>query len=204
MQWIKTCSAKSWNSIHGSTDHMWGSRYFARAIKDQYDFFFVMDYIDQNPVVAGLSPTPEKWKASGAYYKARNIPDLIDFPSTDQQPNIKLLSPIPFIVSKLIPPSQLSHTLQYYGAYAESIDRLYGLVPTIPRLGESVFLTKPAICLHYFTGTTDYFIYEYDGVDTFYGLIRSSVYPKENKYHRFSLNDLKSNEYMKLDFSWMV
>ena len=25
MQWIKTHSAKRWNSIHGSTDHLWGN-----------------------------------------------------------------------------------------------------------------------------------------------------------------------------------
>jgi putative transposase len=37
MQWIKTHSAKRWNSIHGSTDHLWGSRYFARAVKDLGD-----------------------------------------------------------------------------------------------------------------------------------------------------------------------
>ena len=34
IQWIKTRSAKHWNQIHGSTDHMWGERYFARSIKN--------------------------------------------------------------------------------------------------------------------------------------------------------------------------
>ena len=32
IQWIKTRSAKRWNSIHGSTDHLWGSRPFACII----------------------------------------------------------------------------------------------------------------------------------------------------------------------------
>ena len=31
----------------------------------------LMDYIDQNPVKAGLSETPYDWKASGAFYKAQ-------------------------------------------------------------------------------------------------------------------------------------
>jgi putative transposase len=54
MHWIKTHSAKRWNRIHGSTDHLWGERYFARPIKDPREYFYVMEYIDQNPVKAGL------------------------------------------------------------------------------------------------------------------------------------------------------
>lgn len=48
MQWIKTRSAVRWNKIHGSRDHMWGHRFFARAVKDPLEFDFVMNYIDQN------------------------------------------------------------------------------------------------------------------------------------------------------------
>jgi putative transposase len=70
MQWIKTMSAKRWNFIHGSTDHLWGHRYFARAIKDMREYEYVMNYIDQNPVAAGLVLDPADWKASGAFYKA--------------------------------------------------------------------------------------------------------------------------------------
>jgi putative transposase len=55
MHWIKTHSAKRWNRIHGSTDHLWRARYFARVIKDPRDYFSVMEYIDQNPVKAGLA-----------------------------------------------------------------------------------------------------------------------------------------------------
>ena len=38
MQWIKTNSAKRWNKIHGSIDHVWGDRYFSRKVKDPQDF----------------------------------------------------------------------------------------------------------------------------------------------------------------------
>jgi REP element-mobilizing transposase RayT len=58
MQWLKTRSAKRWNSIHGSKDHMWDNRYFARAIRNPQEFEFVMDYIDQNPVKVGLAVNP--------------------------------------------------------------------------------------------------------------------------------------------------
>ncbi|MCL1928666.1 MAG: hypothetical protein FWG07_07750 [Treponema sp.] len=163
-----------------------------------------MTYIDQNPVTAGLSPTPEEWKASGAYYKARNIQGLVDYSPFERQNYIKLLSPVPPIVSKIIPPVQLEHILQYFDAYSDEIDQLYKLVPTIPKLGESSFLKTPSICLHYHTGTADYFIYEYDNIDTMYGLVRFIVYPAESKYKKFSLSELKSNQHMKLDLSWSV
>jgi len=77
MQWIKTRSAKRWNRINESSDHFWGERYFARAIRDPQDFEVVMDYIDQNPVKAGLVKTTEEWTASGAFFKANNIPGLV-------------------------------------------------------------------------------------------------------------------------------
>ena len=127
MQWIKTVSAKWWNSIHGSEDHMWGKRFFTRIIKNQQDFEYVMNYIDQNPVVAELAKTPEDWYSSGAFHKARNIPDLIDLSFHESQPCFEQLPLIPHSVARLIPASQLKQTIKYYGAYAETIDRINGI-----------------------------------------------------------------------------
>ena len=67
MKWIKSISAKRWNCIHGSIDHLWGQRFFARAIKDPEEYKVIMEYIDQNPVVVGLATAPDEWKASAAY-----------------------------------------------------------------------------------------------------------------------------------------
>ena len=91
IQWIKTHAAKRWNCIHGATDHLWGERFFARAVKDMHDFFLIYDYIDQNAVKAGLVSTPSDWKPSGAYHIANNIPGLVDFTTFDRQRYIKLL-----------------------------------------------------------------------------------------------------------------
>jgi len=205
MQWIKTRSAKRWNTIHGSTDHLWGNRYFARAVKDQQEYEFIMNYIDQNPVVVGLAAAPAEWKASGAFYKAHNIPGLVDFIQNDRQPYIKLLSPIPPLVSRLMPSAQLEHTLQYPGVYAETIERLYTVAKAIPKIGDTETIREPPVYLHYFTGTADFFICEYDGEDTMFGKVRHNVYhPAETRYQRFSLSDLKSNQFLKLDFSWQV
>ena len=205
MQWIKTRSAKRWNCIHGSSDHVWGNRYFARAIRDPDEFEYVMDYIDQNPVKVGLAASPADWKASGAFYKAQNIPDLVDFSLTERQRYVKLLSPIPPVVSRLLPPAQLERTMQYFGVYAEAIERLYKIVTDMPRLGDTENILEPPVYLHYFTGTADYFICEYDGEDTMFGKVHYSVYhPDDTEYRKFNLSDLKSNEFMQLDFSWVV
>jgi putative transposase len=199
IQWIKTKSAKRWNYIHGSKDHLWGERYFSRAIQDEKEYFYVMRYIDQNPVTAGLSKTPEEWKASGAYYKLHDIPYLVDFYSHERQQFIKLLPSIPLSVSRLLPPEQLAHTLKYAGAYSDAIDRLTALVPTIPKLGATASIENPPVYLHYFTGTADYYITEYDGNDTVFGKACFTMYhPDEGKYQKFSLSNLKSNLFIKL------
>ena len=93
MQWIKTISAKRWNHIHGSIDHLWGSRFFARPTKNLYDYFFVQNYIDQNPIKAGLAQYPPDYKPSGAYHIYHNIANLVDFKPIDRQAYIKLLPP---------------------------------------------------------------------------------------------------------------
>jgi putative transposase len=43
-------------------------RYFARIIKDPREYFYVMDYIDRNPVKGGLVHDVGEGKTSGAYY----------------------------------------------------------------------------------------------------------------------------------------
>jgi REP element-mobilizing transposase RayT len=202
MQWIKTRSARRWNCIHGSTDHLWGERYFARAIRHTEEFNSVNDCIDQNPVTAGLAHAPADWKASGAFYKARHIPGLVDFAPFERQAHIKLLPPIPSHISKLIPSAQLEYVLRYFGAYTEAIDRLRVLVPTIPRLSESVFLREPPACLHYYSETADYVVYEYNGEETMYGLVKFSVFSEENGYRKFGLSELKGKQPMRLDLGW--
>jgi putative transposase len=201
MHWIKTKSAKSWNFIHGSKNHLWGNRYFARVIENPEDYEKVMRYIDQNPVEAGLCLAPAEWKASGAYYKAQNMPGLVDFHLMERLNYVKLLSPIPPEVARLLPPVQLEHTMRFYSVFAKAVERLYAIIPTIPKIGEieTASVGEPKAFLHYFTGMADYHICEYDGDDTMYGKMSFSVYPGETEYRKFSLSNLKSNQYIQLD-----
>jgi hypothetical protein len=204
MQWIKTLSAKRWNFTHGSTDHLWGHRYFARAVKDQQEYEYIMDYIDQNPVKAGLAAEPSEWKASGAFYKLHDLQDLVDFSPIERLPYVKLLSPVPFLVSRLLPPAQLEHTLKYYGVYALALERLFGIISQMPKLGDTKTFKEPIVYLHYYTGNVDYFICEYDGQDTMYGKVYIHALPEEIAYQTISISKLLGNPLIKLDFSWKV
>jgi len=202
MYWIKMHSAKRWNCIHGSTDHLWGNRFFARAIRNQQEYENIMNYIDQNPIRSGLVQEPDEWKASGAYYRAQKIPDLVDFKEEEYRKYIKLLSPIPPAVSRIIPPRQLSHITQYYGAYIEVIEKLYANINEIPLIGDIDPIKEPKAFFRYFTDTEDYFIYSYDTQNTMYGKIQSNIHPFKEKYQVFNLSSLKNNDLLKLDLSW--
>jgi REP element-mobilizing transposase RayT len=71
LKWIKMVFAIRWNKKHHKTGHFWGDRFFSREIKDEKDFWTVFEYIDQNPVVAGLVKKPEEWQYSGAYSRTQ-------------------------------------------------------------------------------------------------------------------------------------
>ena len=62
IQWIKSVFAKSWNKDHNTHGHVWEGPYFSRIIKNRQDFWIVFNYIDENPVRAGLAKTPKQYK----------------------------------------------------------------------------------------------------------------------------------------------
>jgi hypothetical protein len=68
-----------------------GARYFARTVKDPRDYFAVMEYIDQNPVKAGLAASVGEWKTSGAYYIRHNLSGLVDYTGLTRLSYIRLL-----------------------------------------------------------------------------------------------------------------
>jgi putative transposase len=201
MRWIKTISAKRWNFIHGSTDHLWGNRYFARAIKDDNEYGTIMNYIDQNPVVAGLAASPEEWKASAAFFKARGIYDLVDL-SFENTQEVFFLPQIPYAVSKIIPPAQLEHILHYIGAYTIALDRLYNILKKIPNIENDIEAThEPPTYLHYHSKTHDYFIFGFNGENIMYGKVQSNIFPDETQYRKINLSELMKNPLIKLDLS---
>ncbi|GHU23702.1 transposase [Spirochaetia bacterium] len=68
MKWIKMVVAIRWNRNHEKTGHLWGDRFFSREIVDDEDFITVYNYIDQNPVKAGIVENPEDWPWGGLHH----------------------------------------------------------------------------------------------------------------------------------------
>jgi REP element-mobilizing transposase RayT len=205
MHWIKRNSAKRWNSIHGSSDHMWGQRYFARIVRDDQEYESVMEYIDQNPVKAGLTSSPIEWKASGAFYKSQGLTDLVDYDQFDQikYRDVKLLLPIQYIVSNLLPPSQLDHVIKYYSVYALDLEQLYKTIRIMPSLSGTKSTEPIYAYLRYYTPTADYFIYEYDKDDLMFIKYRLNVFPYTIEDKKSSLAKLKAIQDIKIDLSWV-
>jgi REP element-mobilizing transposase RayT len=73
MKWIKQVFAVRWNKKHNTTGHFWGDRFWSRKIVDENDFWTVFEYIEQNPVKAGLVAKAEDWEYSGAYHRYHGI-----------------------------------------------------------------------------------------------------------------------------------
>jgi len=72
----------------------------------------------------------------------------------------------------------------------------------LPHIEEAEKAVEQTVYLHYYTDTADYFISGYDGEETMYGTVKSSVFPDGTEHQKISLANLKKSEFMKLDFSW--
>ncbi|GHU25485.1 hypothetical protein FACS1894172_15060 [Spirochaetia bacterium] len=83
MKWIKQVFAIRWNLKHGKTGHFWGDRFFSREIVDDEDFLKIYDYIDQNPVKAGIVNHPEDWKWGGLYHHQAGVTMIVN-PATEK------------------------------------------------------------------------------------------------------------------------
>jgi putative transposase len=81
MQWIKCNFAKKWNKLHNTSGHVWGERFFSKIIWTKPQFEKVSEYIDNNPVEAGLAAAAKDWEFGGLFHKLRRIVRLIDVPS---------------------------------------------------------------------------------------------------------------------------
>ena len=62
------------NAIKGALEKpVWHREYWDRFIRDEQHFHQVVEYIHQNPVKAGLVPTPDCWNWSSAKHANQEI-----------------------------------------------------------------------------------------------------------------------------------
>ncbi len=66
----KSFTANEANRILKRTGQFWQAEYFDRYIRNGEHYFAAVDYIEQNPVKAGLCHTPEEWPFSSAHVRA--------------------------------------------------------------------------------------------------------------------------------------
>jgi putative transposase len=63
----KSYTAHTANQILGCSGDFWFREYHDRFIRDERHFANAVDYIEQNPVKAGLVYRPEEWRWSSAW-----------------------------------------------------------------------------------------------------------------------------------------
>jgi REP element-mobilizing transposase RayT len=58
--------AQQFNAKHARVGHLFQERFHARVVRDELHFARVYEYILNNPVAAGMCPTPHDWPWTGS------------------------------------------------------------------------------------------------------------------------------------------
>jgi REP element-mobilizing transposase RayT len=67
----KSFTATAANRLLGRSGTFWDRDYFDRYIRDEKHFEATVDYVERNPVKAGLVSTPQLWRWSSAWRRER-------------------------------------------------------------------------------------------------------------------------------------
>ena len=68
MQSLKRFTGREGNKILGLTDQpFWQDESYDRLVRDDAEFVKIADYIEMNPVTAGIVATPEEFRWSSAW-----------------------------------------------------------------------------------------------------------------------------------------
>ncbi|MBP6003565.1 MAG: AMP-binding protein [Pyrinomonadaceae bacterium] len=78
MKRIKGISARKINQFLGRKGSVWQADYFDRYMRDSEDLLRKLEYIESNPVKAGLVKDARHWRFSSAYQKDSNTPASVD------------------------------------------------------------------------------------------------------------------------------
>lgn len=69
VQTWKSVSARTINDAIGSSGPVWQKEYFDRFIRDEAHWNATVEYIEQNPVKAGLVARAEEWRYGSAWWR---------------------------------------------------------------------------------------------------------------------------------------
>ena len=84
MQWILSVFAVKYNKINGFYGHVWYDRFKSKIIKTFSQYLAVYEYINNNPVKAGMVEKPEDYIYCGITYLKNKIYEIIDPPGVLQ------------------------------------------------------------------------------------------------------------------------
>jgi putative transposase len=77
MQFIQQRFAKYYGRRYSWIGHVWQGRYTSRLIADDSYFFQCAQYVENNPVKAGIVQRPEDYLWSSAYARSRGFNDTL-------------------------------------------------------------------------------------------------------------------------------
>jgi hypothetical protein len=100
----------------------------------------------------------------------------------------------------LIPHSQYAATVEHIEAFEEALIRLEKQLDKCPKLGETDGKKEHPAMFHYFCGTTDIYVCEYDGEDTLFGftILNGDLHNAEWGYT--SLSEITGIPVMNIDY----
>ena len=110
------------------------------------------------------------------------------------------LKTIPAAVAALIPADQLKVTKANLSAFSDSIESLEESLKKCPNIGETDGLPEHPVIFHYFLGSTDIYICEYDKNNLMFGraIIGGDLHNSEWGY--FYLSELTRIQNLNIDY----
>ncbi|MDR2786172.1 MAG: hypothetical protein LBB83_09695 [Treponema sp.] len=103
-------------------------------------------------------------------------------------------------VAALIPHGQYTATIEHIEAFEEALERLEEQLKKCPKLGATDGMKEHPAIFHYFCGTTDIYICEFDGEDTLFGftILNGDLFNSEWGYT--SLSEITAIPVMNIDY----
>lgn len=82
MHWIMGVFAIRYNKLKHLCGHVWGARFFSRILATISEILNSFNYIDQNPVRAGLCDRPGQWRWCAFWHCLNHRSELVHGKST--------------------------------------------------------------------------------------------------------------------------
>jgi len=113
---------------------------------------------------------------------------------------METIKSIPPEVAALIPAVQLQITKKYLQEFSEPIIHLAALLKKCPKIGETDGMKAHPAFFHYFYGSTDIYICEYDKIDYMFGYAILGGDLRNSEWGFFNLPDLTRIPQYNIDY----